>query len=137
MIQELKNTPNTMIGFVATDDVTKEDFDKVVLPGVDELVKRTDKLNYLFVLETPLKNFTIGAWMTDAMLRLNNIDKWNRAAIVTDVEGVKSFAEFGKVVPGEFRGFTHDELTEAIRWVGEQDAHSPTQVFQEEGDSKD
>ncbi len=126
-----------MVGYVATDDVTKEDFDKVVLPGVDELVKRTDKLNYLFVLETPLQNLTIGAWLTDAMLRLNNIDKWNRAAIVTDVEGVKSFADFDKVTPGEFRGFTHDELNKAIRWAGEQDGHSPEQVFQEEGDSKD
>lgn len=137
MIHELKNTPNTMIGFVATDDVTQGEFDKVVLPGIDELVKRTDKLNYLFVLETPLRNFTIGAWMTEAMLRLNNIDKWNRAAVVTDVEGVKTFTEFSKIMPGEFRGFTHDELSEAIRWVGEQEGLSPNQVFQEEGDSKD
>lgn len=138
MIQELKDTPNTMVGFVATHDVSKEDFDKVVLPAVDELVKRTDKLNYLFVLETPLRNFTIGAWMTDAMLGLNNINKWNRAAIVTDTEGVKSFTKlFSKVMPGEFKGFNQDELSEAIRWVGEQDGHSPKLVFQEEGDSKE
>lgn len=137
MIQELKNTPNTMVGFVATDDMTKEDFDKVVVPGVDELVKRTDKLNYLFVLETPLQNFTIGLWMTEAMCRLNNVDKWNRAAIVTDVEVVKSLTEVSKEMLGEFRAFTRDELAEAIRWVGEQGGPSPKQVFQEEGDSKD
>jgi hypothetical protein len=138
MIHEMKDTPNTMVGFVATHDVTREDFDKVVLPAVDELVKRTDKLNYLFVLETPLRNFTIGAWMSDAMLGLNNINKWSRAAIVTDVEGVKSFADlFGKVMPGEFRGFTQEELTDAIRWVGGQDGNSPKLVLQEEGDSKD
>jgi len=138
MIHELKDTPNTMVGFVARQDVTKEDFDKVVLPAVDELVKRTDKLNYLFVLEAPLRNFTIGAWMSDAMFGLNNLNKWNRAAIVSDVEGVRSFTDlFSKVMPGEFRGFTYDELTEAIRWVGEQDGQSPKQVLQEEGDSKD
>lgn len=138
MIQELKDTPNTMVGFMATHDVTKEDFDKIVLPAVAELVKRTDKLNYLFVLETPLKNFTIGAWMTDAMFTLNNINKWNRAAIVTDAEGVKAFTKiFSKVMPGEFRGFNHDELNQAIKWVGEQEGHSPKQVLQEEGDSRE
>ena len=135
MIQTLKDTPNTMVGFVVTHEATKEDFDKVVLPAVYELVNRSDKLNYLFVLETPLKNFKISTWMKDAMVGLNNFDKWNRAAIVTNEEEVESFtALFNTEMPGEFRGFNHDEINEAIRWVGE---HSPKQVFQEEGDSKD
>lgn len=138
MITELKDTPNTMVAFRATHDVTKEDFDKIVLPAVDELVQRTDKLNYLLVVDTQLKNFTIGAWMRDAMLGLNNINKWNRAAIVTDTEGIKSFTGiFSKVVPGEFRGFTHDELDEAINWVGEQGGFSNKQVFQKEGEMND
>jgi hypothetical protein len=138
MIQTLKDTPNTMIGFVVAHEATKEDFDRVVLPAVYELVNRTDKLNYLFVLETPPKNFMIGGWMKEAMLELNNSNKWNRAAIVTDTEGVKSFTVlFNTEMPGEFKGFNQDELNEAIRWVGEQDENSPKQVFQEEGDSKD
>jgi hypothetical protein len=138
MIQQLKDTPNTMVGFRATSEVTKEDFDKIVLPAVDELVKRIDKLNYLLVVDTPLKNFTIGAWMKDAMLGLNNLNKWNRAAIVSDSDGIKNLtAILTKVVPGEFRVFEHDELDTAIQWVGEQESATVHQVFQEEGDSKD
>lgn len=138
MIHELKDTPNTMVGFEATHDLSKEDFDKVVLPAVDELVKRTDKLNYLFVLEPSIKSSTIGMWMTDAMLGLNHIDKWNRAAIVTDAEVLTSLTDqFGKEVPGEFRGFTSDSLLDAIHWVGEQDGLFQKQVFQEEGDTKE
>jgi hypothetical protein len=135
MIEELKNTPNTMVAFRATGQITKEDFDHVILPAVAELVKRTDKLNYLLVVDTALKNFTIGAWLKDAMLGLNQLGKWNRAAIITDSEGIKSFTGiFSKVVPGEFRGFSHDQLDEAIKWVGEQDGINPVQVFAEEGD---
>ncbi len=135
MIEELKDTPNTMVGFRATGDITKEDFDHIVLPAVAELVKRTDKLNYLLVLDTAIKNFTIGAWLKDAMLGLNNLGKWNRAAIVTDSEGINAFTGFfSKVVPGEFRGFNHHELDEAIKWVGEQHGVTPVQVFAEEGD---
>lgn len=135
MIEELKDTPNTMVGFRATGDITKEDFDQIVLPAVAELVKRTDKLNYLLVLDTAIKNFTIGAWLKDAMLGLNNLGKWNRAAIVTDSDGINAFTGFfSKVVPGEFRGFNHHELDEAIKWVGEQHGVTPVQVFAEEGD---
>lgn len=136
MIKELKDTPNTMVGFIASDEVTQAEFDKVILPAVQELVQRTDKLNYLLVVDTPLKNFTIGAWMRDAMLGLNNINKWNRAAIVTDVEGIKWFTElFSKVVPGEFKGFNHSELDRAINWVGEQNGIKEKQVFQQPADS--
>ncbi len=122
MIKELKNTPDTMVGFVATDDVTKEDFDEVVLPAVKELVDRTNKLNYLLVLETQLKDFTVGAWIKDALLGLTNMTKWNRVAIVTDSKGIQYFTGlFSKVVPGEFKGFNQSELKAAISWVGGQD----------------
>jgi len=127
-----------MVGFKAVNDVTKEDFDKVVLPAVAELVQRTDKLNYLLIIDTSLKNFTIGAWLKDAMIGLNNLNKWNRAAIVSESEGIENITEvFSKVVPGEFRCYKHSELDEAIQWVGEQNGFSVKQVFQQEGDSKD
>jgi len=138
MIQQLKDTPNTMVGFLATSDVVKEDFNMVVLPAVAELVQRTDKLNYLLVIDTAPKNFTIGAWIKDAMLALNNLDKWNRVAIVSDSEGIKVFTDqFSKIMTGEFRGFNHNELDEAIQWVGEQDGITSHQVFQQEGDTRE
>lgn len=138
MIKQLKDTPNTMVGFRATKEVTKEHFDTVVLPAVAELVQRTDKLNYLLIVDTPLKNFTIGAWMKDAMLGLNNLNKWNRAAIVSDSENIRTFTDaVSKVVPGEFRGFEHSELEEAIKWTSEQEGITEPKVFQKEGDTKE
>ncbi len=138
MIHQLNDVPNTMVGFKATHDVTKEDFDRVVLPAVAELVERTDQLNYLLVIDTPLKNFTIGAWLKDAMLGLNNLNKWNRVAIVSESESIKNITEvFSVVVAGEFRCYTHPELDEAIQWVGEQNGFTAKQVFQQVGDSKE
>lgn len=138
MIHQLNDVPNTMVGFKAVDDVTEEDFDKVVLPAVAELVQRTDKLNYLLIIDAPLKNSKIGACLKDAMVVLNNLNKWNRAAIVSESEEIENITElFSKVVPGEFRGYIHSELDEAIQWVGEQNGFTVKQVFQQEGDSKD
>lgn len=123
-----------MVAFRATGEVTKEDFDQIVLPAVAELVQRTDKLNYLLVLDTPLKNFTLSAWIKDALLGLNNLTKWNRCAIVSDSDGINSFTNlFGKVMPGEFKGYKPEQLDEAINWVSEE----TEPVYQEEGDSKE
>lgn len=134
MISQFKNIPNTMVGFRASQEVTKDDFDQVVLPAVAELVQRTDELNYMLVLDTPLKNFTIGAWIKDAMLGLNNLSKWNRVAIVSDSESLNTFTNmFSKVVPGEFRGYTPDELENAVDWVSGQ----RKEVYQEEADSRE
>ena len=138
MIKQMIDVPNTMVAFEATNDITKENFDNVVVPAVAELMQRTDKLNYLLVLDTPLRNFTIGAWISDLELGISNLAKWNRVGIVTDVESIKKFTDlFSKVVPGEFKGFSHKELKEAIDWVGEQNGFGKSQTFQEEGDSKD
>ncbi len=123
-----------MVAFRATSEVIKDDFDQIILPAVAELVQRTDKLNYLLVLDTPLKNFTLSAWIKDALLGLNNLTKWNRCAIVSDSDGINSFTNlFGKVMPGEFKGYKPEQLDEAINWVSEE----AKPVFQEEGDSKE
>jgi SpoIIAA-like len=137
MITQLKNIPNTMVGFRASNEVTKDDFDKIVLPAVAELVQRTDELNYLLVLDTPIKNFTLGAWIKDALLGLNNLSKWNRAAIVSDSDNIIAFTNmFSNVMPGEFKGFTPDQLDEATKWVSGQGLIEK-QVFQAEDDSRE
>lgn len=120
MIHHLENLPSNIVGFKATGEITQKDFTEIVMPKVKALIDETDKLNYLLVLETSLKNFTIGAWMKDAMMGIKHLTKWNRAAIVSDVEAIRNFTNFfSYLMPGEFKGFEHSQLQEAIDWVSE------------------
>lgn len=110
--------PPTVVGFKASWDVTREVFDEVVIPCVQKHVEKMGQLNYLLVLNTSLRNFTMGAWFKDVMTGLKHLSKWKRAAIVTDSTAVKYFTGlFSVLVPGEFRSFTHDQLKKAIAWV--------------------
>ena len=119
MIQQITDLPENMVGFRASGEVTKDDFD-IVLKKVEEIVEKTGKLNYLLYLETSPANFTIGAWMKDGLLGVQNLTKWNRAAIVSDSEIVKKFTDvFSDIMPGEFRGFEMDDLQHAIDWTSE------------------
>lgn len=117
MITQIPDLPKNMVGFRSEGEVTKDDFD-VVQKQVAELVEKTGQLNYLLFLDNSPKDFTLGAWMQDALLGIKNITKWNRAAIVTDIEGVIAFTDaFSKVMPGEFKGYKKSEYYEAVQWV--------------------
>ena len=122
MITQIPNLPSNMVGFHSSGEVTKDDFD-IVKQKVAELVEKTGKLNYLLFLDNSPKDFTAGAWLQDALLGINNITKWNRAAIVSDSETVIKFTDtFSKVMPGEYRGFHKPEYQNAIDWVSEKTA---------------
>ena len=119
MIEKIKGLPKNMVGFRTEGTVVKEDFE-FVTKEVKELVHKTDKLNYLLFLDNSPKDFTLGAWMQDAILGIKNITKWNRAAIVTDSETVMNFTNvFSKLMPGEFKGFPKNDYQLAIEWTSE------------------
>ena len=118
MIYVIENLPANIVGFRATGEITEKDFTETVMPKVKELIAKTDKLNYMLVLDTSISNFTLGAWFRDAIMGIKHITKWNRAAIVTDVESIRVFTDiFSVLIPGEFKGFEHKDLQEAIDWT--------------------
>ena len=117
MIVQIPDLPDTMVGFRADGEVTKDDFE-IVKHQVASLVEKTGKLNYLLFLDTSPSEFTAGAWLQDALLGIKNITKWNRAAIISDSETVINFTDvFSKLMPGEFRGYHKADYNEAVDWV--------------------
>jgi hypothetical protein len=117
MITIIPEAPENVAAFSATGEVTKEDFESVVIPLVKAKVDEFEELNYLLYLDTDLSNFTMGAWLQDALLGLKNLTKWNRTAIVTDKEGVQNFTDiFSVLMPGEFKSFPKENLYNALYW---------------------
>ncbi len=117
MIVQIPGLPDNMVGFRADGEVTKEDFEIVHLQ-VANLVEKTAKLNYLLFLDNSPADFTMGAWLQDALLGVKHITKWNRAAIISDSETVIGFTDvFSKLMPGEFRGYHKADYNKAVDWV--------------------
>lgn len=117
MITIIQDAPDNVAAFRANGQITKEDFENVVIPHVKAKVEIYDELNYLFHLDTKLKEFTVGAWMQDAWLGIKNLTKWNRCAIISDEESIHIFTEnFSKIMLGEFKAFTTAQLGIAAKW---------------------
>lgn len=112
------DSPDNVVAFRAIGEITKEDYKTVIEPAVDKLVRHIDEINFLFLIDTEIENFTAAAWMQDALIGLKNLGKWNRSAIVTDSEKAISFTDkFSYMVPGEFRGYKKEAFNEALNWV--------------------
>lgn len=117
MITLIPDVPENVAAFKASGEITKEDFENLVIPHVKAKVNTFDELNYLFYIDTDLDQFTVGAWMKDILVGLKNLTKWNRAAIVTDKKFVQNFTDvFSVLMPGEFKSFPQDDMENALYW---------------------
>jgi hypothetical protein len=122
MLQFIKDLEPHVVGIHAIGEVTKEDIETVLMPRIDELVQRQGEINYLLVLETDVKNFTVGAWWGDLKVGLKNFTKWNKIAVVSDQKGVEWFTDaFRFFIPGKSKGFAIDQLGEAVKWITEKE----------------
>ncbi|HUS03490.1 MAG TPA: STAS/SEC14 domain-containing protein [Chitinophagaceae bacterium] len=120
MIEIINDLPPSVIGFRATGKVTKEDYDKVLIPAVDAQSKMFKKLNFLLLLDTNASNYTFGAWVDDALVGLKHLTHWHKVAIVSHSDTIKKITNiFGHLVPGEYKGFKTEELEAARTWVAE------------------
>ena len=133
MLQFIKDLPDDVIGIRATGEVNKDDYEKVLIPRMEEMSKRQGAINYLLVLETGVQNFSAAAWWQDFKLGLKNFSKWKKVAIVTDQKSVEWLTDVTKhIIPGESRGYSLDELDEAIQWISSEDHQEKEEISLDE-----
>jgi hypothetical protein len=118
MIELLRDLPGETIGFRAFGKVTKKDYENVVEPAIKNLVNTKGKINFLLILDTDIKNYTLGADYKDLLMGLKYFTKWNKIAIVTDQDVVKNFiVGVNFPLPGETKAFSTAAVEEAKKWV--------------------
>ena len=120
MIEIIQGLPAHVAAFSATGKITEDDYFNIINPLVAKIEKQFGRISYLLVINTPLDNYSIGAWIQDALLGLKYFMKWNRLAIVAEKKGIKDFTNFfEKLIPAKTRGFMMEDIDAAKRWVSE------------------
>jgi len=120
MITKITGLPDFVVGFEASGEVTKAEYENTIIPAVNEAAERGGELYYLFVIRTGLNHFTAGALWDDLKVGLQHITQWKKMAIVSESKGIEKFTDIvSYVLPGQAKGFLMNELEEAKKWVSE------------------
>jgi hypothetical protein len=118
MVERIPGLPDDVLGFSAKGTVTVADYETVIIPAVEELFRRRDKVRFLYHLGKDFTGLEAAAAWDDAKLGLKHFRGWDRMAVVSDVEWIRAAVKvFGLAMPGHVRVFHDGELDDAVRWI--------------------
>jgi hypothetical protein len=120
VIERLTDMPPGTLGFRATGEIKREDYDKVLTPELKTALE-AGELRTLYVIED-LEEIEPGALWADSKLGFDlgvrHHKAWVRSAIVTDIHWMAQATRlFAWMIPGEARVFSVAELEQAKAWV--------------------
>jgi hypothetical protein len=118
MIERLSMFPDDVLAFTFQGQVTKADYDSVFLPAVVDALKRHPKLRLYYEIAPDFKGCDVGAMWDDFAVGVEHITRWDRVAVVTDVEWVERATKlFGFIVPASVRLFSTSETAAGRAWI--------------------
>jgi hypothetical protein len=118
MIEILRDFPEAVVALSATGRVTRQDYETVLIPKVQEALARHDRIRCYYELGAGLSGFDGAAVWEDFKLGIGHLTRWERVAVVTDVEWIRLAVNFFRfLVPGETKVFPTAQAAEARRWI--------------------
>ncbi len=120
MLKIINDLPGNVVGIEAEGEVTGEDYNRVLIPAVNEELKANKKIRLLYYLGSDFTGFSLNAMVDDAGVGIKNLSAWDRVAMVSDHELINVFVKFfGYLLPCEVKIFSNAELNEAKKWIAE------------------
>lgn len=120
MIEVLQGFPAKVLAFACKGHVTKDDYESVLIPAVEEALQQKGKVRLYYRTDRDFSGIAAGAMWDDFKVGMEHLLRWERIAIVTDVDWIRyTFRVFSFVIPGMARIFRLQEEENARKWIVE------------------
>ncbi|MBS0246723.1 MAG: STAS/SEC14 domain-containing protein [Proteobacteria bacterium] len=118
MIERLQGFPDNVLAFVCKGRITRQDYDTVLVPAVEDALRRHDKLRLYYETAGDFAAYDAGAMWDDFKVGVEHLTRWERFAVVSDVEWIRHSVQlFGFLMPAKMRMFSTSETTAARDWI--------------------
>jgi hypothetical protein len=118
MVEVLEGFPDDVLAFVGTGRVTKADYEQAAIPALRNALKNHERIRLYFETAADFAGVDPGAIWEDIGLGLEGFMRWERVAVVTDVEWIKQATRFSSfLVPCPMRVFPASESVQAKIWI--------------------
>lgn len=118
MIEVLKGFPERILGLACKGHVTRLDYQTVLVPTVEKALEKPGNIRLYYQLGPDFTGMDAGAVWEDLEIGVEHLRRWERVAVVTDVEWIKrSIQMFGFLMPGRVKVFPITAGAEARAWI--------------------
>ena len=118
MIELLRDVPDNVVAVVCKGRVTKADYDTVLVPAVDEALEKHGKLRLYYETASDFGGIDPGAVWEDFKTGMEHLTRWERIAVVTDVDWIRHTMQFFSfMMPGEMQTFPLAQAEQARMWI--------------------
>lgn len=118
MIEILQGFPDNTVAVACRGHVTRADYEKVLVPTVEQALKQHDKVRLYYEIGTDFSGIEAGAVLEDIKVGVGHWLRWERIAVVTDVEWIRlTMKSFSFLMPGEMKMFATGESAQARDWI--------------------
>ena len=118
MIEVLQGYPDEVLAISCAGRITADDYRNVLVPEAEARIARYGCVRILYYLGPSYQTFSSSAVWSDVLFGLSNWSKFNRLALVTDVEWIRASARlFEPFFHRGLRIFEASELSAASAWI--------------------
>jgi len=118
MIDVLEGFPENIIAISGKGQVTRADYETVLIPALEHALAQHDKIRVYYEIGGEFEGIDPGAVWEDFKVGIEYLSRWERAAIVTDVEWIgNTMKAFGFLLPIEIKLFPLSQAARAREWV--------------------
>ncbi|MEO8737108.1 MAG: STAS/SEC14 domain-containing protein [Edaphobacter sp.] len=118
MIEQLQGFPENVVAFAGRGQVTKADYVSTLIPSVERALAGHDRLRFYYELGTDFSGIDADAILEDFKIGIEHLTRWERAAIVTDVQWIAhAVSLFSFLMPGVMKLFATKDVDQARSWI--------------------
>jgi hypothetical protein len=118
MIENIESFPSNVVALMAKGQVTRKDYEQVVIPKVEDALKQHSKIRLYYDLGSQFTGIDPGAAWEDLKVAIEHLTRWERAAVVTDVDWIRHVVNaFRFLMPVQMKVFPTAQAAEARAWL--------------------
>jgi hypothetical protein len=118
MIEVMPESQGNVLGVKFTGKVTAKEYEDVIIPGVEAVLKEHDKARFLYVLDEGFQGVEAGAMWDDTKLGLKHRNDFEKLALVGGAKWMEWLTKMcAKLISGETKTFSLEQLPEAWDWL--------------------
>jgi hypothetical protein len=120
MITLIGGFPDDVVAVRADGQVTAQDYDKVLIPAVEDALARNKKLKIYYEIGPGFTGMDLGAMFEDMRVGFGHLGQWARIAVVTDIDWIKRAVDLFKLLlPAQTKVFGLAQAADANAWIAQ------------------